>query len=149
MSNTAQKPPEPFTVELTLDEGYAFTINYPGTELPPILVDELPPIGAGRGPNPARLLVSSIGHCLGASLLFCLAKSRVPVAGMTIRVESTLVRNEAGRLRVGPVRVRLAPGIAPEDRQRINRCLEVFEDYCIVTGSLRNGLDIAVEVQPD
>ncbi len=148
MTPTAPNAPEPFVVELTLDEGYAFTVEYPATDLPPILVDELPPIGEERGPNPARLLVSSIGHCLGASLLFCLAKSRVPVAGMTIRVESTLVRNEAGRLRVGPVRVRLAPDIALEDRQRINRCLEVFEDYCIVTGSLRKGLDISVKVEP-
>ncbi len=145
---SASHAPEPFVVELTLDEGYAFTTRYPGTDLPSVLVDELPPIGEGRGPNPARLLASSIGHCLGASLLFCLAKSRVPVAGMTIRVESTLVRNEAGRLRVGPVRVRLAPDIAAEDRQRISRCLEVFEDYCIVTGSLRKGLEIEVEVEP-
>lgn len=140
--------PEPFVVELTLDEGYAFTTHYPGTDLAPLLVDELPPLGEGRGPNPSRILVTAIGHCLGASLLFCLAKSRVAVAGMSIRVESMLVRNEAGRLRVGPVSVRLAPGIAPEDRQRITRCLEVFEEYCIVTGSLRKGLDITVAVEP-
>jgi uncharacterized OsmC-like protein len=28
------------------------------------------------------------------------------------------------------------------------RCLEVFEDYCVVTQSVRDGIDITVSVEP-
>ena len=63
-------------------------------------------------------------------------------------VAGTLVRNERGRLRIGALRVRLAPTVADADRPRLARCFELFEDYCVVTDSVRDGVDIAVEVGP-
>ena len=62
------------------------------------------------------------------------------------RVEGTLVRNDQGRLRIGGIRVRLEPDVAPELRDRMGRCLELFEDFCIVTQSVRDGIDVQVEV---
>ncbi|NIP81864.1 MAG: hypothetical protein GWM90_22645, partial [Gemmatimonadetes bacterium] len=36
--------------------------------------------------------------------------------------------------------------IPPEDQERVHRCLKVFEDFCIVSASVRKGIDIDVEV---
>ena len=136
-----------FALTLTQEEGYRYVVDF-GDDLPDLAVDEPAPLGAGSGPNAARLLGAAIGNCLAASLAFCLQRSRIELRGMSVAVRGTIVRNEQGRFRVGQVDVRLAPDVAAEDHERMQRCLGVFEDFCIVTQSVRNGLqvDVAVEV---
>lgn len=34
-----------------------------------------------------------------------------------------------------------------QDRERMKRCLDIFEDFCIVTQSVRKGVDVKVELQ--
>ena len=85
---------------------------------------------------------------MGASLLYCLRKAHVDVTDLRTTVAGTLVRNEHGRLRIGALRVQLAPTVAEPDRPRIARCLELFEDYCVVTESVRDGVNVVVEVEP-
>jgi uncharacterized OsmC-like protein len=135
-----------FALTLTLQDGYAFTADFGMAGVPDLTLDEPPPLGAGVGPNAARLIAAAVGNCLGASLLFCLRKSRIHVKQLRVSVEGTIVRNERGRLRIGEIRVRLAPDVVPQDRDRMGRCLELFEDFCIVTESVRQGIPIAVEV---
>lgn len=144
--NPAAVEAQRFALSLTLQDGYAFTVDF-GNELAPLVADEQAPLGAGRGPNPARLLAAAVGSCLGASLLFCLRKARVEITELRTSVEGTIVRNEEGRLRIGEIRVRLAPQVAPEQRDRMGRCLELFEDFCIVTQSVRQGIAIDVRVE--
>lgn len=136
-----------FTIQLTHQERYAFTADY-GPELPPLLVDELPPLGDGRGPNPSRLLATAVGHCLAASLLFCLRKQRIEPTALTVRVEGRLARNERGRLRIGGIRVTLSPSVTDADRQRMGRCTGLFEDFCVVTASVRQAFPVDVTVEP-
>jgi uncharacterized OsmC-like protein len=137
-----------FALTLTLQDGYAFTVDFGQDGMPDLEVDEPPPLGAGRGPNPARLLAAAVGSCLGASLLYCLRKSKIDVQGLRTEVEGTLVRNERGRMRIGEIRVRLAPDVTPEQRDRMGRCLELFEDFCTVTESVRHGINVQVAVEP-
>ena len=33
-------------------------------------------------------------------------------------------------------------------RSRVERCLELFEDFCVVTQSVRNGIEVDVAVEP-
>lgn len=136
------------TFEITLErtQGYQFSVDSHQPGVPPWLVDETPPLGEGHGPNPARMLAAAIGHCLSASALFCLGKARVNVRGMRTTVSGGLVRNEQGRLRIGGLTVRLHPDVAPEDRDRLGRCLELFEDFCVVTQSVRRGIEVQVSV---
>ncbi len=136
-----------FALQLQLDEGYRFSVDF-GQAFPPFVMDEPEPLGGGAGPNAARVLGAAIGDCLGASLLFCLQRSKVKVTELRVEVAGTIVRNEQGRFRIGGVRVRLRPGIAAADRERIERCLGIVEDYCIVTQSVRQGIDVQVEVAP-
>ena len=138
---------EQFTVDVTLRDGYAFDVQFAGGEGPPLVVDELPPLGEGNGPNPARLLAAAVGSCLSASLLFCLRKSRIEVTKLRTVVEGTIARNERGRLRIGGLRVRLAPELMPEQRERMGRCLDLFQDFCIVTESVREGIAVDVDVE--
>ena len=137
-----------FSITLDHREGYQFTVDFPGEPAPPLLVDEAVPLGAGAGPNPARLLATAIGHCLSASFLFCVRKQRIEIGAMRTTVEGTLVRNERGRLRIGEIRVRLSPELTAEEQGRITRCLELFEDFCLVTESVRHGVEVKVEVAP-
>ena len=137
-----------FGLTLSLKDGYEFAVDFDQSGIPELVVDEHPPIGAGRGPSPARMLATAVGHCLASSFLFCVRKARVEVGAFTVRVEGTMVRNQRGRLRIGGLRVRLAPEVRAEDRERIGRCLELFEDFCIVTQSVREGLKVDVEVVP-
>jgi len=34
-----------------------------------------------------------------------------------------------------------------DDRVRMRRCIEMFEDFCIVTQSVRKGIDVKVAVE--
>jgi uncharacterized OsmC-like protein len=57
-----------------------------------------------------------------------------------------LARNEKGLLRIGKLDVRLMVELADGQYDRINRCLDLFEDYCIVTASVRKGIPVNVVV---
>lgn len=137
-----------FRVTLSRQHAYAFAARFDRDDWAPLQLDEPPPIGDGEGPNPTRLLGAAVGNCLAVSLLFCLTKARVRVDDMEVTVEGTVARNDAGRLRVADLRVALAPVVPAEEQERMTRCLDLFEDFCIVTGSVRQGIPIHVQVTP-
>lgn len=138
---------EPFEVTLTLDHDFEFDVDFGQTGVPDLRMDEPEPLGGGAGPNAARLLAAAVGNCLSSSALFCMRKARVPVTGMRTTVRTTLVRSEAGRLRIGGIEVELHPEVPDEEQARIVRCLDLFEDFCLVTESVRAGIDVGVDVK--
>jgi uncharacterized OsmC-like protein len=138
-----------FEVELTRRAGYTLEAQPQREGAPSFLLDETPPLGAGEGATPAETLGAAVGGCLTASLLFCLEKSRVPVEGITARVIGTMERNEQGRLRIEGLRVELNLDVGPDASEaRSARCLELFEDFCIVGGSVRQGIPLEIVVNP-
>lgn len=139
---------ESFQISLTLREGYEMSADFglPGVE--PLLFDEPAPLGAGHGPNAARVLASAVGNCLAASLLFCLRKARVDVQELRATVTGTMARNERGRLRITGLRVRLEPVVPADQHDRMARCVELYEDFCLVSQSVRQGIDITADVHP-
>jgi len=44
--------------------------------------------------------------------------------------------------------VRIALGVAPEDRPRVKRCVGLLEDFCVVAQGARGGIpvDVALEI---
>jgi organic hydroperoxide reductase OsmC/OhrA len=146
---SAEPKGDPIRVELTLSEGYRFEVDFGSPAVPGFEVDEYPPLGQAGGPNPTRMLSAAIGHCLSASLLFCLRKARIEVTDLRAVAEVYLTRNEKGRLRIGDLRVTLAPSVSPKDRDRLTRCLDLFEDFCVVTESVRQGIAVSVTVAPE
>ncbi len=126
-----------FSVEIEQIEDYRFSVHFAPGDL---TTDEPPPRGGGVGPDPAQLLAAAVTNCLMASLVFCLAKARVPGRPLKSRAQGRLERDEAGRLRIAGIDVVLiAPHATP-------RCLELFQNYCVVTESVRRGVPVAVVV---
>jgi len=41
----------------------------------------------------------------------------------------------------------ISPDVAEEDRKKLERCVELFEDFCIVSESVREGIPITVDVR--
>jgi uncharacterized OsmC-like protein len=104
-------------------------------------------LGDERGPNAADLLGAAVGDCLAASLVFCLRKARVAVNGLTAHVATHLTRNEKGRFRIGGIDVELVPDVGEVDRERLARCEELFEEFCVVTASVRKGIAVNVSIK--
>lgn len=136
-----------FHVTLTLEDGYRFDVDPQFRGAEHFHIDETPPLGEGTAANPARVLASAMASCLGSSFLFCVRKARVEVRSLRVEARGTLVRNARQRLRVGALHVELFPEVAPQDAERLQRCLELFEDFCVVTESVRSGIPVVVGVE--
>lgn len=137
-----------FTFTMNLQEGYRFLVDFDQPGLAPLLLDEPEPLGEGAGPNASRLLAAAVANCMSASLLYCLRRARIEVHGLHTEVSGTPVRNDAGRLRIGRIDVRIEPVVDEADQPRMGRCLELFEDFCVVTQSVRAGIQVQASVQP-
>lgn len=138
-----------FTLHLEQVDGYEFKVRFDKPGLADLSVDELAPLGSERGPNPSRLLATAVAHCLSASLLFCASKAKVPPGHIRATVRTDVVRNERGRLRIGALAVTLdVQGVGAEEA-RFLRCTDLFEDFCVVTDSIRRGIPVTVSVTAD
>ena len=134
-------------VSLRFVRGYEFVATFPDENgLPPIVFDEPPPLGEGGGLNAATVLAAAIGNCLAASFAFCLRKVRLEPLDVSAEVVAHVARNEQGRFRVKSIDVELAPEVLEQDRPRLQRCEQLFEDFCIVTESVRRGIPVNVKV---
>lgn len=140
--------PEPFRAHVVQRDHFRFDVTFDSESWDPIVVDEPAPLGGDAGPNAARLLAAAVGNCLAASLLLCLQKSRVELRGLEAGVEGVLERNEQGRFRIAGMSVAITPTVVGEPSKKYERCLELFEDFCIVTQSVREGIDVEVAVDP-
>lgn len=135
-----------FTITMEHMKDLAFKVRFDWDTAPPLLLDEPEPLGRRQGPNASRLIAAAVANCLTASLLFCLQRSKLSLAGTTTTVSGTMTRNEKGRLRIGGLKVRINLPVDAADAQRLERCLGIFEDYCVVTASIRKGIPVEVEV---
>ncbi|MCC7173900.1 MAG: OsmC family protein [Bryobacterales bacterium] len=140
-------PVSEFTLTLDQVRDYEFRVRFDKEGLPELIMDEPPPLGRDAGPSPARLLAAAIANCLSASLVFCTRRARVELGPVHAEVRMQIVRNQEKRLRVGRVEVVIDPNIAAAGREKARHCLEIFEDFCIVTQSVRQGIDISVSVK--
>ncbi len=135
-----------FEVRLEQQDLYRFLALFDQEGVEPLTIDEPAPLGEGAGPNASRLLATAVGHCLSASALFCLSKARIPVHGVRTTVTGEYERNERGRLRIGGLKVHVQLDVDDADRPRMSRCMSLFEDFCVVTASVRDGVEVDVEV---
>jgi uncharacterized OsmC-like protein len=147
-SSPKSEPPfYEFTIDMEQMEDYAFRVRFDKEQFPPLDMDEPVPLGKDSGPNASRVLAAAIGNCLSASLLFCARKGRVKIGPIRTKITVRTARNERKRLRIVGVHVEIDPQVAEPDRQQALRCLDLFEDYCVVTQSIRQGIPVEVSVK--
>lgn len=140
-------PAGEFTLVMDQVQDYQFRVRFDKQGLPDLLLDEPPPLGRDAGPNPSRILATAIASCLSASLLFCARRAGAELGPIHTEVRMQLVRNEQKRLRVGKVEVVIDPRLPEAEREKARRCLEIFEEFCVVTESVRQGIDVSVQVK--
>jgi organic hydroperoxide reductase OsmC/OhrA len=92
------------------------------------------------------VLAAAVGNCLAASFTFCFRKVHLQIDDLTAHATAHVVRNEQGRFRVGGIDVTLEPELPEMDRGRFARCEALFEDFCVVTESVRRGIPVNVTV---
>jgi uncharacterized OsmC-like protein len=136
-----------FTISIDCINDFDFRVKFDNPQHPDLMMDEPPPIGQDHAPNPSRLLAAAVGGCLSASLLFSARKLRLDIQGMHADVKLQHTRNEKGRLRIGKIDVEITPTIGEPDPHKLQRCLDMFEDFCVVTQSVRKGIDVAVAIK--
>lgn len=141
MSN---EPVNRFSIRVDQVDGFEFRVKFDKEQFASLDLDEPPPLGHDRAPNAARILAAAIGNCLCASLVFCARKAKIPVS-VSADVDVEIVRNESKRLRIGKVNVVLHTNASPDD-PAFRSCASTFEDFCIVTQSVRKGIDVVVQM---
>lgn len=135
-----------FRIELVQQGDYRFAVRFDNPAVPILVTDEQAPLGADAGPNPSRLLGTAVVNCLAASLLFAMRKFGNEPGPLTAEATVTIARNAQKRLRITNIGVDLhlgVPGSAIAQRERI---LAQFEEFCIVTQSLRTAIPVDVRV---
>ncbi len=57
-----------------------------------------------------------------------------------------MTRNEKGRWRITEVTVELTPEVDNEYVSQMERCIALFDDFCIVSKSVEQGIPVKVKV---
>jgi len=135
-----------FRIELRHEADYRFAVHFGNPRIPPLITDEGAPVGADAGPSPTQLLATAVANCLAASLLFAMRKYKNEPGPLRVVATARLVRNEQRRLRIGRIGVDLHLAIAQAQVQMLDRILAQFEDFCVVTQSVRAAIPVDVRV---
>jgi uncharacterized OsmC-like protein len=134
--------------ELEQVENYEFSVSFADAPFPGPHVDEPPPVGSDRGPNPVQSLAMAVGHCMSSTLVNTLARAHVRTSPIHTTVRATVGANERGRTRVLRLNVEITTRPLDEaDRARFDQCVEIFPDYCTVSGAVREGISIEHRVR--
>ena len=136
-----------FEISIDQVDAYEFRVKFDKQHYPPMTMDETAPLGKDAGPNAARMLAAAIGNCLSASLLFASRKPGLVLGPIHTSVKVEIVKNENRRQRIGKISVVIDAGLKPEDLEKARAVSQVFEDFCTVTASVRQGIPIEASIK--
>lgn len=125
---------------------YAFKVSFDDAAIAALHTDEPAPLGSGSGPNPSALLLAGVANCLGASLVFALRKFRNEPGSIRVEISARKERNAQGRWRIPRAQVTLTLADHVAQLEHFERALAQFEQFCIVTQSVREGIAVDVRV---
>ena len=125
---------------------YAFKVTFDGKGLESLHTDEAPPLGGGTGPGPADLLLAGVANCLSASLLFALRKFKNAPGPIRAEITARKQRNADGRWRIPRAQATITLSDKAADLGNFERVMAQFEEFCIVTQSVREGIAVDVTV---
>ena len=102
--------------------------------------------GTDLGPSAVEYLLIGIGGCLGTTFIYCLQKNNIELETFEVVVDGELSRTGPKmllRLVNVDVDMKFTPKEASSDVE-INRCMKEFTEYCIVTNSIAEGVNVNV-----
>lgn len=137
---------ESAALTLAWREAYRFAVDFGPPGGAALLTDVKPPLGTGAGPDSEQLLVAAVANCLSSSLQFSLRKFSNDAVPMRTQADATLARNPQGRLRVAGIQVAIHLGVTASTLRQLDRALAQFEDFCVVTQSVRTAIPVEVRV---
>ena len=135
-----------FSIELVQLADYRFEVRFDNPAVPVLVTDEAAPLGTDAGPSPSRLLAVAVANCLAASLLFALRKFKNTPQPLRATARVSMTRNAQNRLRIGGIAVDLHLGVMASEINMLERILGQFEEFCLVTQSVRAAIPVSVQV---
>ncbi|MFX1441926.1 MAG: OsmC family protein [Promethearchaeota archaeon] len=147
---------ENVTVDMILEKDLIFKVNLAHNKLKELFIDEsMSEKSQMWGPDAAQLLAMALLGCLNASFLFCLNKRNLTVDDLEAHAEISFKKIEKGYTRVDKINVKIVPKTTdPVTLKRINQCIKkmkngnmFFEETCIITESVRQGIEVNVDVE--
>ena len=133
-------------IELVQLSDYRFEARFDDPSIPTLLTDEGAPLGGNAGPNPVHLLAVAVANCLAASLLFAMRKFKNDPGALRAVATLQMARNPQNRLRVGRIGVDLHLGTNASEVPMLDRILGQFQEFCVVTQSVRPAFPVDVRV---
>jgi organic hydroperoxide reductase OsmC/OhrA len=133
-------------VKLVQQADFRFAADFGSAAIPVLITDEPAPLGGGQGPNPEQMLGTAVANCLSASLLFAMRKFKNDPSPLQAVATVNAVRNPQNRMRIGSIAVDLRLGVAASTITSLDRILAQFEDFCVVTQSVRSAIPVSVRV---
>jgi len=142
-------------VSIKLEKDMIFKLQKVYKNLDSLLIDEsLEEQQEKVGPDAASLLGLAVISCLSASLLFCLNKRNLTLDDLEAKADISFKEPKKGYKRVASIDVSMIPKTSdPEVFKRLKQCIKeikdghmFFEESCIITPSVREGINIQVNV---
>ncbi len=136
-------------VGLKLQENMLFKCELGNVKMQDLYIDERNKKKHEKiGPSPIKLLALSVLSCLAACFEFCLQKKGFTLSDLDGRAEVTFLRKDKDFWRIKKIDVDILPKIDNlEMRKSIAQCKGLFEQHCIISESLRKGMEINVNLK--
>jgi uncharacterized OsmC-like protein len=102
--------------------------------------------GTDLGPSSVEYLLIGIGGCLGTAFIYCLQKRNVKMKNVEIVVDGKL-SHVGPKLLLKLTKVDAEINFKPEENassEDIKLCIKNFREYCIVSNSISDGININV-----
>jgi uncharacterized OsmC-like protein len=133
-----------FEVGISLEKEMIFKCDYGQINMSDLFIDEQHKKSKEKiGPNPSKLLALSVLGCISASFAFCLQKKNFSLSDFEGKAFIISRRNEKGLWRIKKIKIELHPKIdTPKMRERADQCQKFFEQFCIISESIKEGIDI-------
>ena len=143
-------------VSINLESDMIFKLQNAYKDLDSLLIDEtLEDQKEKVGPDAASLLGLAVISCLSASLLFCLNKRNLTLDDLQAKADISFKEPKKGYKRVASIDVKMIPKTSnPEVLKRLKQCIKeikdghmFFEESCIITPSVREGINVEVKIE--
>ena len=143
-------------VSIKLKKEMIFELQNIYKNLDSLLIDETLEDKIERvGPDAASLLGMAIISCLSASFIFCMEKRNLTLDNLEAKADISFKELKQGYKRIDSIDVKIIPKTDDADvLKRIKQCIKelksgqmFFEESCIITPSIREGINIQVKVE--